>query len=88
MPEPLSPHTTTAAIAILTAVLAEPDQVHRYDGRQRRPIEALADAGLVTVTHQTETVRATYGYALRVHYLVQARQPTPAARSTDCDASA
>ena len=57
MPEPVSPHTSTAAIAILRAVLAAPDEVHRYDGRQRRPIEALADAGLVTVTHQTETVR-------------------------------
>jgi hypothetical protein len=67
------PARATAASAILAAVLAEPDRVHRYDGRRRRPIELLADAGLVTVTRQTEMVRNSYGYALRVHYLVQAR---------------
>jgi hypothetical protein len=73
MSGPVPAHATTAARAILAAVLAEPDQVHRYDGRQRRPIEALADAGLVSLTHQTETVCGPHGYALRVHYLVRAR---------------
>jgi hypothetical protein len=68
---PVPPHATTAASAILAAVLAEPDRAHRYDGRRRRPIEALAEAGLVTVTRQAETVRGAHGYALRVHYLVR-----------------
>ena len=77
MSGPVPAHATTAARAILTAVRAEPDRVHRYDGRRRRPIEVLADAGLVTVTRQTETVRSSYGYALRVHYLVRARRVMP-----------
>ena len=85
MSEPIPPHATTAATAILAAVLAEPDRAHRYDGRRRRPIEALAAAGLVTVARQTETVRDRHGYALRVHYLVRARQVMPVSRS---DASA
>jgi hypothetical protein len=84
MSGPVPAHATTAASAILAAVLAEPDRVHRYDGRRRRPIEALADAGLVTVTRQTENVRGSYGYALRVHYLVRARQ----VMSVSSDASA
>jgi len=72
----------------LSAVLAEPDRVHRYDGRRRRPIEALADAGLVTVARETETVRGTHGYALRVHYLVRARPPMPVALVAGGDPSA
>ena len=88
MPAAVPPHATAGAIAILASVLAEPDRVHRYDGRQRRPIEALAEAGLVTVTRQSETVRGSRGYALRVHYLVRARQVTPESRSISSDASA
>ena len=88
MSEPVPAHATTAASAILATVLREPDQVHRYDGRQRRPIEALADAGLVTVIRETETVRLSRGYALRVHYLVQARQVAPGTPSASCEASA
>ena len=84
MSEPVPAHATPAASAILAAVLAEPDRVHRYDGRRRRPIEALADAGLVTVTRRTENVRGSYGYVLRVHYLVRARQ----VMSVSSDASA
>ena len=80
MPEPVPPHATTAATAILAAVFAEPDRAHRYDGRRRRPIEALAAAGLVTVSRQTETVRDRHGYALRVHYWWR-RQVIPVSRS-------
>ena len=81
-------HATAAASAILAAVLAEPDRVHRYDGRRRRPIEALAEAGLVTVTYQTEDVLGSHGYMLRVHYLVRARHVMPVSRSVSSDASA
>jgi hypothetical protein len=51
-------------------VLAEPDRDHRYDGHRRRSIEGPAKAGLVAVTHHSETARGTYGYALRVLVLV------------------
>ena len=88
MSGPVPAPTTNAARALLAAVLAEPDRVHRYDGRRRRPIEVLAEAGLITVTHQTEMVRSSSGYALRVHYLVRARRVTPASRSISSEASA
>jgi hypothetical protein len=82
------PHATPAASTILASVLAEPDRVHRYDGRQRRPIEALAAAGLVTVSRQIETVRGSRDYAVRVHYLVRAMHVTSESRSSGTDASA
>ena len=88
MPRRVPAHATAAASAILEAVLAEPDREHRYDGRRRRPIEALADAGLVTVTHHAETVRGTHGYALRVHFLVRARHDLPVSQAVGSEASA